>query len=319
MGVLVFNFGGGAGANLLLNGVLKSGRLAHAYLFCGEEFIGKRIVARNFAMAVFCQDEMSKPCFKCGSCSKFLNHNYIDYYEIAGDEGFKMNNIEVSQIRQLVFDAYVKPVEGQFKVFLINRVDKFLPAAANAILKLLEEPPKNVILMLTAVNRLNVLKTIASRCVWVNVVGEGVKFCSSFVKENYGEFDESSLKQAVVFSEGSVEKVKLILKNSDWKIALTLANSLFDAYISKNRLKFAQFVAKIEQNSGLIFLIFKFFSVHLNLLIKQKVKSSEELSFNFLEEVSRVLESFERVKLLILKNCSLKLALTELCCDVFFN
>lgn len=314
----MFNFGGGSCANLLLNSFLKSGRFSQAYLFCGDEFVGKRAVARKFAMAIFCCGGKEVPCFECEFCRKFLSGNCVDFCELSSGEFFKLGGVCVQQIRQLVLDAFVKPVERPYKIFLIDRVDELLPAAANAILKLLEEPPKHVIFLLTARSRFNVLQTIASRCVLVNVFGEGVNACFKLLKEHYSnQFDYSKLLQAAKFGRGSFEQAKLILTDVQWQTALEVALGLLEAYVYKNELKFLQFVAKIEGNSNLVFVVFNFFGIGLNLFLVKRIKMKKQVNLVFLEEIQKVLQSFEHVKFLISRNVNLKLALTELCCCVF--
>ena len=313
------DFGGGVGANFLLNATLKNKRFAHAYLFCGEEFVGKRVVARKFAMAIFCCGVGKKPCCCCDVCKRFLAGTYVDYFEHSTENWLKSSTFTVQQVRQLISEAFVKPVEGQFKIFLISRVDKLLPAAANALLKLLEEPPENVIFLLTARSRFDVLQTIASRCFLVNVFGEGTKLCLERLKKEKFDVDEQKMKRAVLLGEGQFEKVKLILTDADWQMAIEISLGLFNSYVSKNELQFLKFAAKLESNSNLIFVVFKFFSVSLGLWLRKKLKLFNKFDLVLLKEAQRVLRCFEHVRLLILKNCNFKLAVAELCCSVFEN
>lgn len=319
----MFDFGGGSCANLLLNGALKSCRFAHAYLFCGERFIGKRELARKFAMAVFCEKGRAGPCFgagpcfECDFCRKFLNGSLVDFYEFSSEALLKGGSVSVEQVRELVSEAFVKPIEGLYKIFLISRVDELLPAAANAILKLLEEPPKHAIFLLTASSRFSVLPTIASRCVWVNVFSDGVDVCFKFLKEHHSSFEESKLMQAAKFSGGSFKQAKLILTDENWKAALEVAKGLLHAYIHENELKFLQFASKMEKSPDSASIVLNLFGVGLNLFLIKTIETKKQVSLFFLEEIQRVMECVDDVKFLILRNVNFKLAITEFCCNVF--
>lgn len=139
---------------------LRGGRPSHAYLLTGPAQVGKTTVARAFAQAVVCDEQAGAPCGECKTCQRVLQGRYPDIQFIAAGK----NNIQIEQVRAIQADAAIAPLEGKYKIFIIREMEQATAPAANALLKTLEEPAPNVILVLTAARRDRVLPTIISRC-----------------------------------------------------------------------------------------------------------------------------------------------------------
>ncbi len=135
--------------------------MAHAYLFCGPPQIGKTRMALTFAQALNC-DQPDPPCGSCSSCQKIEGSVHPDVRLIVG-EGAD-GSILIDQIRELRREAILSPYEGRRRVFVLRRIDLVTIEAANALLKMLEEPPPQVILLLTAVDADLLPSTVVSRC-----------------------------------------------------------------------------------------------------------------------------------------------------------
>lgn len=146
--------------NTLKNAV-KSGRLAHSYLFCGQRGVGKTTMARIFAKAINCEHLTSdgEPCNECESCRAFNEQRSLNIIELDA-----ASNNSVDDIRQLTDQVLVPPVTGRYRVFIVDEVHMLSAAAFNAFLKTLEEPPKYVIFILATTERQKILPTILSRC-----------------------------------------------------------------------------------------------------------------------------------------------------------
>jgi DNA polymerase-3 subunit delta' len=142
----------------LLRRALASGRLAHAYLFEGPEGIGKRLMALALARAVFCQDATG--CGDCPACRKIDHNNHPDLHLLEPDGA----GIKIEQIRALQKELSFRPLEAPKKICLIDGAEKLNPAAGNALLKTLEEPAKETLLILLTSAPDKVLATIRSRC-----------------------------------------------------------------------------------------------------------------------------------------------------------
>ena len=145
--------------NTLKNAV-KSGRLAHSYLFCGQRGVGKTTMARIFAKAINCEHLTAdgEPCNECESCRAFNEQRSLNIIELDA-----ASNNSVDDIRQLTDQVLVPPVTGRYRVFIVDEVHMLSAAAFNAFLKTLEEPPEHVVFIMCTTDPQKVLPTILSR------------------------------------------------------------------------------------------------------------------------------------------------------------
>ena len=138
----------------------KGRGLSHAYLISGPAGSGKRTLARLLAAAMVCTGAGEKPCGGCAACRKVFGGIHPDVIQVGADG----KDISVGQAREARSDAYIRPNEGERKVYLFHNAQDMTPAAQNALLKLLEEGPAYAAFLLLAENPGAVLTTIRSRC-----------------------------------------------------------------------------------------------------------------------------------------------------------
>jgi len=138
---------------------IKQGRLAHAYLFTGPAHIGKRTLGQALAQALLCTAP-EPPCGQCRACRLVGQNHHPDMRIVPENDEV----LKVDQVRNIEADIARKPVESRFKLFLFPNMHLAHPAAANALLKTLEEPPAHTIFVLTAPTKAALLPTIVSRC-----------------------------------------------------------------------------------------------------------------------------------------------------------
>lgn len=143
-----------------LQSALTTGRLAHAYLFCGARGVGKTTVARLLARALNCQKGPSpEPCGECPACQELASGQAVDFLEIDG-----ASNRGIGEIRELRENVRYLPAHGRYKVYLIDEVHMLTEPAFNALLKTLEEPPPHVVFIFATTAPQKVPATILSRC-----------------------------------------------------------------------------------------------------------------------------------------------------------
>ncbi|MEY3481098.1 MAG: polymerase subunit gamma/tau [Verrucomicrobiota bacterium] len=143
-----------------LRNAIKSGRLAHAYLFVGPRGVGKTSTARIFAKALNCvKGPTEKPCGECSPCREIAGGNSLDVLEIDG-----ASNNGVEQVRELRENVRFLPSQGKFRIYLIDEVHMLSTAAFNALLKTLEEPPEHVKFLFATTEAHKLPATIISRC-----------------------------------------------------------------------------------------------------------------------------------------------------------
>lgn len=144
-----------------LKNAIAQGKLAHAYLFCGPRGVGKTTCARIFAKSINCLNPTAEgdACNECESCRAFNEQRSYNIHELDA-----ASNNSVDDIRELIEQVQIPPQIGHYKVFIIDEVHMLSPAAFNAFLKTLEEPPAHVIFILATTEKHKILPTILSRC-----------------------------------------------------------------------------------------------------------------------------------------------------------
>src|SRR5215213_3947697 len=146
-----------------LKKAITSGRIAHAYLFCGTRGTGKTSTARILAKCLNCQSfdaPTAEPCGKCASCEAIARGDDIDVIEIDA-----ASNTQVEKTRDVIIEnAAYRPARSRFKIYIIDEVHMLSKSSFNALLKTLEEPPEHVKFILATTEAEKVLPTILSRC-----------------------------------------------------------------------------------------------------------------------------------------------------------
>ncbi len=148
-------------AKRMLKRSLAADRIPHSYIFKGPEGVGRKLFGRGFAAAINCRNPQGiAACGVCSSCIKFHSGNHPDFLVITPDGG----GIRINQVRKLSRDLTYPPYESAMRVVILEDVHTMRQEAANSLLKTLEEPPENNLLILTAESSQEILATLTSRC-----------------------------------------------------------------------------------------------------------------------------------------------------------
>ncbi len=153
-------------AELVLS-MRKRDRLCHSFLLVGDKGVGKKTAAKYMALEILCRSTDKIPCGTCKDCRMVSNNAHPDVITVAASG--KSGNYRADDLRPLISDAYIASNEGGYKIYILPDIDKALPAAQNTLLKIFEEPPDHVIIIMTAEKPENVLPTVRSRAIVINV------------------------------------------------------------------------------------------------------------------------------------------------------
>lgn len=182
---------------------LATDRLAHAYLFRGPEGVGKQLFARKLAAAVNCkQNKGIVACGVCGSCKKMAAGSHPDFLHVIPEKGA----IKIAQVRELIKQLSFAPYEAQTRLVLVEDVHTMRQEAANSLLKTLEEPPANNVLILTADTAGTVLQTIISRCQIIPFYSLTAEDTKRILMQQESEMDSDTAALLARLSEGSPGK-----------------------------------------------------------------------------------------------------------------
>ncbi len=202
-------------------------RLAHAYLFVGPADAGKTQTALALAQLVNCEDPTKGPCGQCGPCMKVVSGNHPDVHVLGNDDG---ESIKIEDIRFLLSRVQLKAYEAKTKVFIIRNVETMTLEAANALLKTLEEPSRNTLMILTtAVPEAN-LDTIKSRCHMVQFFPVSVNRIAQVLAQE--GVDTKMAAFLAVYADGCLGKARKLAQAG----IITMKNRVLDQMFSPGRI-----------------------------------------------------------------------------------
>lgn len=193
-----------------LENAIENGQVSHAYIFNGEDGIGKMTTAKAFVKALLCESKNS--CGTCQSCIQIDSGNHPDVIYVTHEKaGITVDDIR-DQVNQSVF---VKPYSSDHKVYIIDEADKMNAAAQNALLKTIEEPPAYAVIILLSNNKESFLETIVSRCVVLNFGPLKESQVREYLHSHYDNMNGRE-DLAVSYSMGNIGKAKKVIESDDF-------------------------------------------------------------------------------------------------------
>lgn len=196
-----------------LKNIVDTDKVGNAYIFDGIDGIGKFTIAKEFAKGLLCINETIKPCGECSACRTFDETNDLIIVEPDG------NMIKVDDIRKMKDELMLKPITSNRKIAIMNNAEVMNEQAQNALLKILEEPPEYVTIILVTSSKEKLLYTIKSRCTLF-------KFNPLSDEEVKEYFNNDVSDDLLTYSRGSIGTIIKLQENNDTDIIERLVSSL---------------------------------------------------------------------------------------------
>lgn len=212
------------------NALIKK-RLAHAYIFTGQEGIGKTFFSKELAKAIFCQHPSIDACDTCNYCKRTENNNFSDLFFILPENNSRI--IKIEQLKHVQDFLNVKPLESKHKVVIIQSADKMNEEASNCLLKTLEEPPLYAVIILIATSLESVKDTIRSRCQIIRFSPLSTKTVQDILV-NRLELDYKQAEQLAAISNGSIKRAILLSHTNTIEKRSWLINRLLTLESTEN-------------------------------------------------------------------------------------
>lgn len=288
--------------NSAVTGFLKENRIPHAILIEGDKGTGRHTLARFLSKAAVCSGE-SIPCDNCHDCAIADSFCHPDIIYTAPEDGKK--NISVAQIRQLRDETYVKPHSANRRVFVIDCADTMNPQSQNALLKVLEEPPGNVIFILIAESKSALLTTVISRCILLSLTPPERNIAIEYIK-SLGQYSENDIAHALESSNNNIGRALLILSGKDSTETEGTAKEFIDAFLHSDLWGMLSTLAPYEKNRALADRLFK----DLKLAVAEEIrKKPDSYSAKRLSKLYTLLCELEKS---LVTNISLSLLFSHL-------
>ena len=288
----------------------KKNNLAHAYLFSGPESIGKKTLAVEFVKLIHCQEKEKdkKPCNICSACRLVSKNTHPDNIFLQNEEGKK--EIQISQLRDLIYKLSLKPFTSQYKTAIIDDAHLMNSSSQNCLLKTLEEPKGNCLLILVTSQPELLFKTVLSRIQEIKFFLLPEKEINDFLSSK--KVESKKRKEIIDLSLGRIGEAvdflnypQKIKKRKKW---ISLLSSILKMDTG-GRFKKTETLSKNFPEE-----VFAVWIAYLRKIILFKTGNSKEKSSNFekysLHEVKRMIEEIETTRFLIsTRNINKRLAL----------
>jgi DNA polymerase-3 subunit delta' len=191
----------------VLRNALEQDRLAHAYLFIGPAGVGKKKAAVSLVQALLCRREPHKGCGTCAACASVVAGTHPDFLFVAPESG--KQSLVIDQVRELQRLLSLKPVLGGKKIAVLDDAHLLTAQAQSALLKLVEEPPGDSLLILLTVNSATLSRPLLSRCQQIRFSALPLSIVETLLVQDHGK-DETVARALALYSRGSIGRALLL-------------------------------------------------------------------------------------------------------------
>lgn len=303
-----------------LSKLMESGRFPHALIIEGEEGIGKKTLAKDIACALVCRGD-DKPCGECSQCKKAIAaiHPDISEYIPAGTA----NSFHVDTVRNIINDAYVQPNEADYKIYILANAHCMNQNAQNALLKILEEPPKYVVFILTTNSKSALLSTVLSRSVCVSLEGVDIERAANYITSHCENVDYNTAKKTVETFNGNIGKAIDSLQDSKTSELVDVCNKICKALTTSNEYEMMTLCSVFQKDrQGVVFACDLLKSIFRDALFagesSEHISGQEESAALLKSSLSRqslikLINTCDELKLTALSNANNVLLITKFC------
>lgn len=303
-----------------LSKLMESGRFPHALIIEGEEGIGKKTLAKDIACALVCRGN-DKPCGECSQCKKAIGaiHPDISEYIPAGTA----NSFHVDTVRNIINDAYVQPNEADYKIYILANAHCMNQNAQNALLKILEEPPKYVVFILTTNSKSALLSTVLSRSVCVSLEGVDIERAANYITSHCENVDYNTAKKTVETFNGNIGKAIDSLQDSKTSELVDVCNKICKALAISNEYEMMTLCSVFQKDrQGVVFACDLLKSIFRDALFAgescEHISGQEESAALLKSSLSRqslikLINTCDELKSMSLSNANNALLITKFC------
>ena len=303
-----------------LSKLMESGRFPHALIIEGEEGIGKKTLAKDIACALVCRGN-DKTCGECSQCKKAIGaiHPDISEYIPAGTA----NSFHVDTVRNIINDAYVQPNEADYKIYILANAHCMNQNAQNALLKILEEPPKYVVFILTTNSKSALLSTVLSRSVCVSLEGVDIERAANYITSHCENVDYNTAKKTVETFNGNIGKAIDSLQDSKTSELVDVCNKICKALTTSNEYEMMTLCSVFQKDrQGVVFACDLLKSIFRDALFagesSEHISGQEESAALLKSSLSRqslikLINTCDELKSTALSNANNALLITKFC------
>jgi|AntRauTorckE6833_2_1112554.scaffolds.fasta_scaffold00771_11 DNA polymerase-3 subunit delta' len=275
----------------ILQDTISKKRISHAYLFNGNNGLGKLEMAEEFAQAIFCKNNIIDGCGNCISCRKLQHNNHPDFFKIEVQEDH--SSILIEQIREMQKEINYKPYESDYKIYIINQAEKMSLEAQNSLLKTLEDPPDYAVIILTNEQKKDLIPTIVSRCQEVKLYNQPVDVIKEYLIQEKG-FDKKEASLYAVLARGKYKKAVKLASKEDFvndrdKVINFIANiekkDNFEIY------EFSDYLIKITDKDFSLFELM--LSLFRDILVAKRNGNEDIINFDYKDLIINSINKFK--------------------------
>lgn len=317
------NFAGNEKVKQQLSFLQQSGRLPHAIVIEGEEGLGKRTLAKEIALNLFCKSSVDKPCKNCPQCVKVIKGIHPDVFEYSASGGARSFHVDV--VRDVKQNVYMQPNEADYKIYILGNCQCMSENAQNAILKILEEPPSYAVFILTVNTKSALLETVLSRSVVITLDGVDSKTGADYICKMNDNINYEDAYNAVSIWSGNIGKAVESLSDGKMSEINSITDDICKALISDNEYELLKVCSVFEKNRNLLVSVLNLLkTVFRDALVNGYNIKSVTGKDDIIKNISNRLSTDKILKLItvcdslsdaVIKNANNNILITKMCYD----